>query len=312
MMKLFFRNLSYFTLSLIVAFAVADFLYSFIARRSCGPYSEVWWDVMTGKAKADIVALGDSRVNTDFVPDVVDSLTSLRSYNLGSVGQHFPMQLVHYEMFRKRYGHPSLFLHFVDNWTLSKDFYLPDYFRIGPKMWQYMPWMWSKDFRMSIFRADPFFFLLASLPWIRYRGLHPEIISFSPRQTDRGYFIGGAKKFTQKWRNKEFEFFDRKRVMMLYREFLKDVKDDNVDIVMVIPPFSDECHFIAGEEQKMFDYYRTISTEFNIPLLDYTRMVMCADTSFFSDEIHLKPQAARMFCDTLVKDIMKLGLLDHE
>lgn len=311
-MKLFFRNLSYFTIALIVVFAVADFLYSFVARRSCGPYSEVWWDVMTGKAKADIVALGDSRVSTDFVPDVVDSLTSLRSYNLGAVGQHFPMQLVHYEMFRKRYGHPGLFLHFVDNWTFSKDFYLHDYFRIEPRMWQYMPWMWSGDFRWSIFRADPFFFLLASLPWIRYQGLHPETIRFSPRQTDRGYFIDGAKKFTLKWRNKEFNFSDRKRVMMLYREFLQDVKDDNVNIVMVIPPFSDEYHFLAGEEQKMFDYYKMISTEFNIPLLDYSGMVMCADTSCFSDEIHLKPHAARMFCDTLVKDIMRLGLLDHE
>lgn len=304
--------MTYFTIALIAALTVADFLYSLVARRCSGPYEEVWWDIMSGKAEADIVALGDSRVNTDFVPDVVDSLTSSRSYNLGSVGQHFPMQLVHYEMFKKQYGHPALFLHFVDNWTFAKDFYLTDYFRIEPRMWQYMPWMWIKDFRRSIFRADPFFYFLASIPWIRYQGRHPETIRFSPRQTDRGYFPDGPKYFTPKWKNQEHHFADRKRVKKLYREFLQEVKDDNVDIVMVIPPFSDEYHFAAGAEQKMFDTYRKISAEFNIPLLDYSGMAMCADTSYFFDEIHLKPPAARMFCDTLVKDIMKLGLLDHE
>lgn len=311
-MRLFLRNLLIFTVALVAVFTVADFLYSFAVRRSSGPYSEVWWDVMTGEAKADIVALGDSRVSTDFVPDVVDSLTSSRSYNLGSIGQHFSMQLVHYEMFRKRSGRPRLLLHFVDNWTFAEDFNIEKYFKIEPKMWQYMPWMWAKDFRRSLFRANPFFFCLASIPWVRYQGLHPATIKFSPRDTDRGYFPEGPEYFTPKWKNEEQYVSNRERVKRLYREFLQEVKDDNVDIVIVIPPFSDEYHFKAGEDQKLYDNCRTISEEFDIPLLDYTGMSMCADTAYFFDEVHLQPSAARVFCDTLVKDIMKLGLLGHE
>ena len=300
-MRVFLKRIIFFTLVTAVVFAAADYCLSRYDSHSSSPNMEIWRDVMEGGLDADIVALGDSRVSTDFVPWVIDSISGHSSFNLGVIGYHFPIQRIRYEMFAKRNGNPELLLHFVDNWTFTSAVAKFD-------KWQFMPWMWSMDFMKSALRSSPRFFITITLPWFRYHGYTLSGLT-RKRSTVRGYYPNGPENFTPKWESQEMTFLDDEAVRERYREFLSEVKAEGVGIVLIIPPFSDEMVFSPGEKEKMRNRFALIAKELDLPLLDYCDMGICKDTTFFFDECHLKPKGARIFSDTLANDIKRLGLV---
>ena len=46
-----------------------------------------------------------------------------------------------------------------------------------------------------------------------------------------------------------------------------------------------------------------------IPILDYTHMSLCEDTSYFYNAMHLNKKGSDIFSDSLANDIKKMGIL---
>ena len=138
-MSRFIRSLLIFFLALTPVLFLADFMYSKAISTLNGSNMEIWRDIIEGQASADIIVSGDSRVNADFSPEVIDSLTGHSVYDIGVIGQHHGIQRIRYDLYRKYNDMPVMLIQTVDNWLLMKKVTETD--RI-----QFLPWMWNKDY----------------------------------------------------------------------------------------------------------------------------------------------------------------------
>lgn len=60
---------------------------------------------------------------------------------------------------------------------------------------------------------------------------------------------------------------------------------------------------------QIYAYYREIADRYSIPILDYTYMSLCNDTTYFYNAMHLNKRGSNIFTDSLANDIKKLGIL---
>ncbi len=178
MMKKFLYSILVFSILLLLVFVLVDFFYSKAFSKTNGANMEIWREVMEGKASSDIIVSGDSRVNSDFFPEVIDSITGHSVYALGEVGHHYNVQRIRLKVFREFNEKPLLLLQSVDNLLFMNEMSAFD-------RAQFLPWMWNRVFRRVAFLSEPLFFLSHSFPWLRYVG-HQRIISL-PRETEKGF-----------------------------------------------------------------------------------------------------------------------------
>ena len=58
-----------------------------------------------------------------------------------------------------------------------------------------------------------------------------------------------------------------------------------------------------------YTFYQRIADKYDIPVLDYSHMSICNDTSFFYNAMHMNVKGAERFSDTLAHDIKEMGFL---
>ena len=180
MMKKFLYSILVFSILLLLVFVLVDFFYSKAFSKTNGANMEIWREVMEGKASSDIIVSGDSRVNSYFLPEVIDSITGHSVYALGEVGHHYNVQRIRLKVCREFNEKPLLLVQTVDNWLFMKE--IPIFDRE-----QLLPWMWNRVFRRVAFQSEPLFFLSHSFPLLRYIG-HKEK-HYSSRETEKGFLI---------------------------------------------------------------------------------------------------------------------------
>lgn len=93
-----------------------------------------------------------------------------------------------------------------------------------------------------------------------------------------------------------------------FQDDLRELVDEGITVIFVIPPMHESLVFAHGEKQKMVDYFKSVAEERKIPFLDYSEMFR-SDSTKFNDETHLNLIGARSFSDSLANDILRLGLL---
>lgn len=300
MMKKFLCSILGFSILLLFVFVVADYFYSKLLSKKNSANLEIWREVIEGKASADIIVSGDSRVNSDFFPDVIDSITGHSVYDLGEVGHHYNIQRIRLKVFREFNEKPLLLVQTVDNWLFMKE--MPVFDRE-----QFLPWMWNRVFRRVAFQSEPLFFLSHSFPLLRYIG-HKEK-HYSSRETEKGFLIRNRMAPFQSIMNPfPIGFSCDKKNSGRFQDDLRELVDEGIKVIFVIPPMHESLVFAHGEKQKMVDYFKSVAEERKIPFLDYSEMFR-SDSTKFNDETHLNLIGARLFSDSLANDILRLGLL---
>ncbi len=300
-MKTFLIRLMAFALMAFLCLSVADYLYSLVVRKQTDTNMEIWKDVMEGNATADILVLGDSRVNTDCYPPILDSITGLSSYDIGVVGQHFSAQKLRYYMYRKNNNKPKLIVQFVDSWLFLP---LSYYDKL-----QFFPWMWYPSFIKAALEVDPRFFVGKLIPWIRYRGVIPTELSLRDRISYKGFFTYDTGKAVTMISASAFAFVESRRNEMLFRSFVKAVKDEGIPIVFVIAPIYECGSYDKSIIASLRERLKVLSEENDVLLMDYLGLSISEDPSMFIDSIHLNERGARAFTDSLANDLVRLGLL---
>jgi lysophospholipase L1-like esterase len=59
----------------------------------------------------------------------------------------------------------------------------------------------------------------------------------------------------------------------------------------------------------MYETYRNLADRHGIPILDYTDMWICHDTTYFYNAMHLNKAGAEIYTDSLANDVKRLGIL---
>lgn len=312
-MKRFIKYCLLFTLPAYLLLTVVDYRFSQIAKRSSDYSIEAWYDIMNGVIDADVVVMGSSRAWEHVNPLILDSVLDVNSYNLGIDGRSFDSQILKYHLYRERNTKPQLIIQNVDIFSLIH--------RVGIKKIQFFPYFWDKPIRDTFFPVEPFTVWEKYLPM--YRFLHVNARSDMPGLSV--FLPDGTKTLTKGYKGEELSwngralsavdsipFLVNDTTARMFKDYLTEVKADGIKMVFVFSPLYIEATKKISGMKDVYAYFQKIASEYDIPILDYTYMGLCNDTTYFYNGMHLNKRGSDIFSDSLACDIKRLGVLKEK
>ena len=309
-MKIFIKYCLLFILPAYLLLAIVDYVFSQSAKRSSNYTIEAWYDLMNGDITADVVVMGSSRAWEHVNPLILDSILSANSYNLGMDGRSFDSQILKYHLYRERNSKPKLIIQNIDVFSLIN--------RAGIKKIQFFPYFWDKSMRATFFPVEPFTVWEKYLPMYRFvhinsRSEMPGLSAFIP--DGKKTLTKGYRGETKTWNGMalaavdSIPFLVSDTIAQQFETYLAEAKAEGIEVIFVY------CPIYIGATQKMtslksiYDYYEQVAGKYMIPILDYTHMSLCEDTSYFYNAMHLNKKGSDIFSDSLANDIKKMGIL---
>ena len=293
----------FLTLSPLVVLYPIDFLYSQIAMRSNHKPIEAWYDLMHGKIDSDVVIMGSSRAYRHIDPSVIDTILSVNSYNLGLSSGWINWQIRKYNLYRKYNPKPSLIIQTIDFYTLG--------YIMGVEKEQFMPYFWNIPMRKEIITYEPFSKWEKLLPLYRYRGYNL-FLSSTPRTLTKGF-----KSEDLSWQGEALAQKDSISInhndvsAKMFDEYLSQANFEGIKVLFVYTPLFIEATKIIKNLDEMYLMFQSYADKYDIPILDYTYMGICYDTTYFYNATHLNKLGAEIFSVNLANDIKKMGIIDE-
>ena len=249
---------------------------------------------------ADVLVMGSSRAYRHIDPLIIDSILGVNSYNLGMSGSAFNRQIHKYNLYRKDNCKPKLIIQNIDWATLD--------YTVDKEKIQFLPFFWNKAMREEIIANEHFSNLEKWFPLIRYYGYNIPL-SIYPRKLTKGYRIlntpfDGTTYSTVN----SISFQPDNRTVELFDSFLARCETENIKVIFVHTPANIRLTNLLTNQDEMFAFFNERAERYDIPVLDYSHMDICYDTTYFCNVTHLNRLGSEIFSDSLANDIKNLGL----
>lgn len=282
-----------------------DIAYSKIASNSNNFEIEAWYDVMKGNVNADVLINGNSRAVFQYNPTIIDSILGVNSYNIGMDGGPANRHVRKYHLYRRYNRKPKLIIQNIDCLTLLHT--------VGYSREQFFPYFWNYYMRKEFYASEPFSFWEKNIPMYRYLDYDPKLFfSNSPRKITKGYQSQIAR-----WDGEEYKKIDsitwvlNDTTAQMFKEYISNVRDEGIKVLFVYAPIYMGVTRKMTNLNQMYAFYQKIANQYDIPILDYTYMDICRDTTFFYNATHMNKLGAEIFSDSLACDIKRLKLLEQ-
>ncbi len=310
----FLKNLFLFTLLVVISALVIDIMVSNGLRKTQRGHFYTMNALMRESMDADVVILGNSRASCSYNPQILDNALNVNSRNLGVSGQPFGVSYLRWQLYKRNNKNPRLLIINIDYAEL-------ELVSNGYEREQYYPYM-----RDSLVKPylDLFGFSWADkhIPLYRYRGDYKLMgigLSefFNLHHDTKGDYVKGFSNKYSEWHGERISEMVNHGIIhdscnpdavRLLESLLKQESADSVKMVFVYAPIY-ELLKQNLEESCSRSEYQKLSNQFSIPVLDFTDMWICSDTSYFHDANHLNAQGAGIFSRDLASAIDSLGLL---
>ncbi len=283
---------------------MADYLLSKEAARSNYRPIESWYDLMHGNIDADVIIMGNSRAWVQYHPMILDSILGVSTYNIGMEGSAVNRQVHKYNLFRKHNRKPKVILQNIDLFSF-------DYI-VGLEREQFLPYFWDSSMREEFLSSEPFTFWEKYIPLHRYHIIQMKnLISRGPRSLTKGYQGMDREWDGSKYQQiSELTFVPNDTTVRIFEEYLSETRAESIKVVFVVAPcYIGTTHKIVNLAE-LQAFYQNLADKYDIPILDYSHMDICNDTTFFYNAMHLNKRGAELFSDSLANDIKKLGVLN--
>lgn len=286
---------------------IMDYLYSQAAIKSNKFNIEAWYELMHGEADADIVVMGSSRAWVHIDPIIMDSIIDTSTYNLGIDGSPIDRQIRKYHVFRLHNRKPKMIIQNIDYASLG--------YRTGYNREQFFPYLWDKTIRKEFLSSEHLTLFEKYVPMYRYYRnfdfeTFKDVITNTERKLTRGYegqeLHWDGTKFDE---IKSITFSPNDTTMQMFDQYLSDANAEGIKVVFVYTPMYIGATKKLENIDEMYATYKKYADRYDIPILDYTYMNICYDTTYFYNAMHLNKTGAEIFSDSLAHDIKKLGLL---
>ena len=163
--------------------------------------------------------------------------------------------------------------------------------------------------RKEFYATEPLSFKEKYIPLYRYRGYDLWLQSNPPSLT-KGY-----KYDDSNWDGSNYSKVDSitfhysPTAANMFDEYLARNKEEGIKMVFVYAPIYIGATNKMTNQDMMYATYKKYADKYDIPILDYTYMDICYDTTYFFNAKHLNKKGAEIFSDSLANDIKKLGIL---
>jgi len=301
-MRLFFKKLGCFLAVTFVCFAIIDGGFClFMYKASYRPVS-VLKNILKGDINADVLVMGNSRAWTQIDPMALDTVLNVNSYNIGLDGSQINRQIQVYNLYRLHNPDPPrLIIQNIDAFSLR----ITNKYEIE----RFFPFLWMPSFRREIISNVSLPFKVKYLPLVRFRGIRIRHIIKNIQGNNlykgfRASRIKGADFVKRKLPNYEFCVDDG--IMEMFDSYLAKCRDEGIQLIFVqAPMYFKGKNAIAGY-QEMLDTYQSFANKYDIPILDYSDMWICRDSSYFYNSMHITKEGAEIYSDSLSHNIKNL------
>ncbi len=182
----------------------------------------------------------------------------------------------------------------IDAWSLEG--------KTGFQREHLFPYFWNYNVRKEFFESEPFTIWEKYVPMYRYRSLFP-ITKEPPKLTngDRQHWNGLQFK-----KMKEVKFSPNDTTIRMFDNYLAEALSEGIRVVLVYTPQYIGATMKTSNQTYMHELYQRIADKYDIPILDYTYMQICKDTTYFYNAMHLNRRGAELFSDSLACDLKRL------
>ena len=314
-MKKFFQNILLFVAVILLLAIVVDFAVSNGLKRTERGHFFTMNALMNQKMDADVVILGNSRAVGSYNPYVIDTILGVNSRNLGISAQPFGVSYLRWQLYHRNNVNPKLLIVNIDFRELRM-------VTKGCEKEQYYPYMTDTLVRPYL---DLYGFTWAEkhIPMYRYRGDYKLMaLGFSEllhiRHDRKGNYYKGYKNENTKWDGRNLQYVlnrgkikgqCKSQAVQLMELFLQETGSEGIPVVFVYAPLYKRLKDNLEEEQTRIAY-QNLSQKYNIPLLDFSEIDFCTDSSYFMNGHHVNKKGAIAFSAKLVHSIDSLGLIN--
>ena len=315
-MKKFVIHTIAFTAVILVLAIIADTMISKGLRQTERGHFYTMNALMNQKMNADVVILGNSRATGSYNTYIIDSILDVNSRNLGISAQPFGVSYLRWQLYHRNNINPKLLIVNIDFRDLRM-------VTRGCEKEQYYPYM--KDTLVKPY-LDLYGFTWAEkhVPMYRYRGDYKLMaIGFCEllhiRHDQKGNYYKGYTNENTKWDGRNLQNMLRRgkikgqcepQAVQLLERFLQETRSENIPVVFVYAPLYKRLKDNLEEEQTRAAY-QDLSQRYDIPLLDFSEIDFCSDSSYFMNGHHVNKKGAHRFSEKLAVAIDSLGLLQQ-
>lgn len=312
-MKKFIKNTIVFTIVVLSVAVAADFVISKGLRKTERGHFYTMNTLMNDSINADVVILGNSRVACSYRPSILDSILNVDSRNLGVSGQPFGVSCLRWHLYKRNNKYPKLLIINIDYGELEM-------VSNGYEKEQYYPYMHDSLVKPYL-DLYGFSWTEKYIPMYRYRGDYKlmsiglmELLNI--RHDTKGDYEKGYSNPNSEWNGDKLNYVIQRgkvkdksnpEVVELIRKIIEDAKRNKVGVVFVYAPLIKDLKNNLDDEKSMKAYIG-LSERYNIPILDFSEMEICSDTSYFQDANHVNKKGADYFTLALAHRIDSLGL----
>ena len=313
-MKKFFLNILLFVAVILLLAIVTDVAVSNGLKRTERGHFFTMNALMNQKMDADVVILGNSRAVGSYNPYVIDTILGVNSRNLGVSAQPFGVSYLRWQLYHRNNVNPNILIVNIDFRELRM-------VTKGCEKEQYYPYMTDTLVRPYL---DLYGFTWAEkhIPMYRYRGDYKLMaLGFSEllhiRHDQKGNYYKGFTNENTKWDGRNLQYvLNRGKIkgqcepqaVQLMERFLQETNSERIPVVFVYAPLYKRLKDNLEEERTRV-VYQNLSQKYNIPLLDFSEIDFCTDSSYFINGHHVNRKGADQFSEKLAIAIDSLGLL---
>lgn len=315
-MKRFLRNSAIFALVVVVLAIIADVMISKGLRQTERGHFYTMNALMNQKMDADVVILGNSRASTSYHPYILDTVLGVNSRNLGVSAQPFGVSYLRWQLYRRNNEKPKLLIVNIDFRDLRE-------IEKGFEKEQYYPYM--RDTLVKPY-LDSFGFTWADkhVPMCRYRGNYKlmaigmgEVLHI--HHDRKGDYYKGYSNENAAWdgtnldemlRYGVIEGHSDPQVVKQMEKLLQETTRDGIPVVFVYVPLHKKLKDNL-DETKTWEAYRDLSQRYDVPILDFSEMEFCSDTSYFMNGHHLNRKGAEIFSLRLAQRLKSMEIINQ-
>ncbi len=292
-MKKYITAIFLFVITAIVLNTILDVAISCHLQGNGDRRYEGWNDIINRPINADLLIIGSSRARLQFSPMIIDSVTGLNVYNMGTDGEPLNQWKVKY----------SVYSHYQekrpDVLVITIGYFGTFGSGIGFEREQYFPHLIIPYVRQQFRQIEPFTWAELYVPLYRYTtymGLYSLLTGWRDDGLYKGYkpvdkkWDGTAYNLQESW-----HFWYDEDKLQQFDEFLSARKAEGILLVFCYPPIYIGLTHKVDNIDECYQFFQSLADKYDIPIMDYTYSPLCNDTAYFYNATHLNKLGAESF-----------------
>ena len=302
-MKILFFALVLLSLATILDMAISSSLRNNENRMYAG-----WNAIYNDTTNYDLVVLGNSRALVQYDPHKLDTVLGINSFNLGIDGSAINRQIIKYTKYVSMHKSPKCIIQNIDLATMDTTY--------GYEREQFFSYFfYDRDFIQTVDKYEKFSFFEKWVPSYRYIGYKEVLLEAFFRDNTKHYFdflVKGYKGHDLSWDGSALNSLDsvvcscNPNALKEFTGFLTNVVESGTKVIFVYAPVYYKVVEKMTNKDEMYQMYQDLASQFDIPILDYTDMSICYDTTYFYNGTHLNRTGAEIFTTKLAQDLDSL------